>query len=198
MCNMMKGYHAATKCSHCINLFAQESAADRCCCWSSANIILLNTPDKAYFSHAADDTTGAHLSKQQTWAQELALPDSCTKSTSNRPHQTPASCSDCDHKTTITQKQMRELLSPKQPRSHKFVQRTYTHTHTPNWVSKYHCAGLVNSQVHTLRTEPDTWQTGETGRHITRLHIAVTSRSNGAPHAVYIQQNTVFSSCLFF
>lgn len=75
-------------------------------CWTLS-------PDKAYFSHAADDTTGTHLSKQQTWAQELALPDSCTKSTSNRPHQTPAPCSDCDHKTTIIQKQMRERIIPK-------------------------------------------------------------------------------------
>lgn len=125
-----------TKCSHCINLFAEDQQQHRSAALPWANIILLNTPDKAYFSHAADDTTGAHLSKQQTWAQELALPDSCTKSTSNRPHQTPASCSDCDHKTTIIQKQMRELLSPNQPRSHKFVQRdVHTHIQTKLWVN---------------------------------------------------------------
>lgn len=32
--------------------------------------------------------TGPHLSKQQTRVQEQALHDSCTKSTSTRPHQT--------------------------------------------------------------------------------------------------------------
>lgn len=146
----MKGYHANQTFSLCMNLFAQERAVRQRSCWPSANMALLNPFARQSIcqSHCKWHYTGSHLSKQQTRAQEPALPGSCAKSTSNKLHQTSASCSDWGHKTTTIQRQMCKLLSRTRHSSQRFVL-------TQHCVSKYHSAGLVNSQVCALQTEPD-------------------------------------------
>lgn len=49
---------------------------------------------------------------------------SCTKSTSNKLHQTSASCRDRGHKTAAAPRQMRQLLSPNpDKRSRRFVRK---------------------------------------------------------------------------
>lgn len=84
-----------------MSLARKETSSNAAVGFKQTKYCLTLLLDKAHFIHFVDDTTDPHLSKQQTWVQEQALCDSCTKSTSNSPRQTPAPCSDCSHKTTI-------------------------------------------------------------------------------------------------
>lgn len=139
--------------------------------------------------------TGSHLSKQQTRAQEPALPGSCAKSTSNKLRQTSASCSGWGHKTTTIQRQMCKLLSRTRHSSQRFVRKARAHGRSIV-LSKYHSAGLVNSQVCALQTEPgapaNRDETGDRGS-VEPGRTQRPSYSKPVPLAIqYIQRNAVF------
>lgn len=78
---------------------------------------------------------------------------------------------------------------------HALVDLFWSHMHTQHCVSKYHSAGLANSQVQTPQTEPDTQQTGiKQEAPVLYNHPSRCCHIRELWSCWYIQKNIVFTT----
>lgn len=178
-----------TKCSHCVYICLLRKELPMLLLVFRKHAIVESSHQTKHISVMLQMTPPVHIwvnSKHKRGSKRFMTAAHNLPAKGLIKHRTPASCSDCGHKTTIIQRQMQKFLSPTRQ-----IDLFWRHTRPQHCVSKYHSAGLVNSQVYTLQTQPDTRQTGSSG---SVWPVSTLLSYSGLWQGWYAQQNTVFTT----